>query len=176
MRISTRIKLINNQIKALKNKKRILVESITPMAPKPPRTNSEDPRWAAADRIYRWSRKSGTNKLALELYLFMSDYAQSYIPGILEDHYDSGQFDDVYDDIWDIITYSSSETWEKLEVQMGPEAAFDKVIELVFKGFNEIQNWGDTFIRRNIEENEDELREDFWEDVATILRRMWDEG
>lgn len=106
----------------------------------------------------------------------MSDYIQSYIPGILEDHYNSGQFDDVYDEIWDIITYGSSETWEKLEVQMGPEAAFDKVIELVFKRFTEIQKWGDIFIGRNIEENEDELREDFWEDVATILRRMWDEN
>ncbi len=180
MRISTRIKLINNQIKALKNKKRILVESIKPMAPEPPRAN---PQQIAANKIYRWSRRSGTAKLVLELYLLMSDAAQCYVPEILADHYDSGRLDNLYDEIWDIITYTQSETWEKLEAQMGPEAAFDKVLELVFKNFTKMQNIGDAEFgyfedTRNSEEADefnDDLN-DFWEEVATILRRMWDEG
>lgn len=190
MRISTRIKLINNQIKALKNKKRILVESIKPMvlepprltpprAPEPPRVSSEQ---TAANKIYRWARRSGTNKLTLKLYLLMSDAIQCYVPEILPDHYDSGQFDDLYDEIWDIITYTQSETWEKLEAQIGPEDAFDKVLELVFKNFTKMQNIGDTEFgdfdyTDSFEKDEDsDALNDFWEEVATILRRMWDES
>lgn len=174
MRISTRIKLINNQIKALKNKKRILAESIKPMAPEPPRAT---PEWQAAAALSKWAKLSGNNMAALQLYLLLAGKECPYIPEMTKRDFEAGAVAESDDDIYDMIISVSPEIYEDAIVHgMEEEDSVDDAVRLALHKFKDIENIGGQYCRYDVSpEYQDpfeyaDVKETFWEEVASRLR------
>lgn len=174
MRISTRIKLIENQIKALKNKKRILIESIEPKAPEPPRANSE---WMAANAISKWANLSTDNMAAVQLYLLLAGNHCPYIPEMTKRSYEGGADGESYNAIYDMITSLRPDAYEDaLHASYDEEDAVEEAISVAFYRFKKMESIGGKYCKYDVSpEWQDpfeyaDVKETFWEKVAKRLR------
>lgn len=174
MRISTRIKLIENQIKALKNKKRILIESIKPMAPEPPRANPEQ---KAAAAISKWANLSTDNMAAVQLYLLLAGNHYPYIPEMTKRSYEAEADGEIYNAIYDMITSLSPDAYQDgLHDSYDEEDAVEDAISVAFYRFKKMEDIGGKYCRYDVSpEYQDpfeyaDVKETFWEKVASRLR------